>query len=231
MKNNRFDKTFFVEAFSEARMNPYFDRYPGDERLAIKHYENNIRFAESLWPSLSVFEVVMKNTLIRELERMTRNKEWYLFFKVHPALKRLYDYVSIAENHIIARGETVVADKINGELTLGFWVSLFNAEYERYLWKDLRRAFPNMPKSIRQRKNISAPLNAIRALRNRVSHNEPISWSLSRLTDLHSTIVTVTRWINISVMQWLPTVDRYATVVKNTGNPKVPCKEVHRSAL
>ncbi len=44
---------------------------------------------------------------------------------------------------------------------LGFWVSLLNSEYERLLWKDLRRAFPFMPKKDRQRKNVSAPLNTI----------------------------------------------------------------------
>ncbi len=37
--------------------------------------------------------------------------------------------------------EVITPSKIVAELTLGFWVSLLNAEYERILWKDLRRPF------------------------------------------------------------------------------------------
>lgn len=59
--------------------------------------------------------------------------------------------------------------------------SLLNNEYERVLWKDLRRAFPFMPKERRQRKNVSAPLNRFRAFRNRVFHNESICWNLNRV--------------------------------------------------
>ena len=166
MKSLEFDKTFFEKVFSEARMRPYFERYPGREKKAIHRYEQNIRLAESLVPSISVFEVTLRNAVIRELERMTGSREWYLYFHTHPVLKSLYGYVTTASKHIANRGEVVTSDKINGELTMGFWVSLFNSEYEMYLWKDLRRAFPNLPKSMRQRKAVSAPLNIIRALRN-----------------------------------------------------------------
>ena len=38
----------------------------------------------------------------------------------------------------------IVPSKVIAEITLGFWVRLFNAEFERILWKDLRRAFPFM---------------------------------------------------------------------------------------
>lgn len=194
-------------------MRPYFDRYPNNAKKAIRHYEQNIRLAESLGPSLSVFEVALRNALIRELETMTGSKAWYISFQSHPALKPLYRYIITASNQINTRGEEVTADKINGELTLGFWVSLFNAEYERYLWKDLRRAFPNLPKQRRQRKNVSAPLNTIRTLRNRVFHNEAISWNLTRLTTLHGIILDVIGWMNPMLPAWLQRVDRYKKVL------------------
>ena len=230
MKYLGFGKSFFEESFSAARMRPYFDRYPGNETKAIRHYEQNIRLAESLSPPLSVFEVTLRNSIIRELERMTGTKEWYIYFKWHPNLKSLYKYVITANNHILARGEIVTADKINGELTMGFWVSLFNAEYERFLWKDLRRAFPRLPKQKRQRKNVSAPLNVIRTLRNRVFHNESISWNLDRLTDLHDIIVEVIGWMNPNLPLWMRRVDRYhivSTVVKRQWYGWLHIKLVH----
>lgn len=193
-------------------MKPYFDRYPGEESKAIRHYEQNIRLAESLEPSLSVFEVTLRNAVIRQLEHKTGRKDWYEEFKSDPVTKDLYKYVTTAANHIKARGETVSPDKINGELTMGFWVSLFNAEYEMSLWKDLRLAFPNIPKSQRQRKSISAPLNTLRSLRNRVFHNENISWSIARLEELHDTILQVIDWMNPNVALWMTSVDRFRKV-------------------
>ena len=204
----------FEKVFSESRMRPYFDRYSGDEKKAIQHYEQNIRLAESLLPSLSVFEVTLRNAIIRELERMTGSKEWYLYFQTQPVLRALYVYITVAIKHISNRGEIVTADKINGELTKGFWVTLFNAEYEMYLWKDLRRAFPNLPKSQRQRKTISAPLNTIRSLRNRAFHHEAISWNLTRLSYLHDMIIEIICWMNPTLPIWLPRVDQYDQVVQ-----------------
>lgn len=214
MKSLELDKAFFEKVFSESRMRPYFDRYSGDEKKAIQHYEQNIRLAESLLPSLSVFEVTLRNAIIRELERMTGSKEWYLYFQTHPVLRALYVYITVAIKHISNRGEIVTADKINGELTMGFWVTLFNAEYEMYLWKDLRRAFPNLPKSQRQRKTISAPLNTIRSLRNRAFHHEAISWNLTRLSYLHDMIIKIICWMNPTLPIWLPRVDQYDQVVQ-----------------
>ena len=146
-------------------MKPYFDRYPSDEKKAVRHYKQNIQLAEALLPSLSIYEVALRNSLIRQLERMTGRKDWYVYFSFVPALKALENQVDIAKQHITKRGEMVTPDKINGELTMGFWVLLFNAKYERYLWKDLRKAFQNMPKAKRQRKYVSAPINDIRVLR------------------------------------------------------------------
>lgn len=144
---------------------------------------------------------------------MTGRKDWYVILSTVPALKSLDSQVDIAKQHITKRGEAITPDKINGELTMGFWVLLFNVKYERYLWKDLRKAFSNMPKAKRQRKYVSAPLNDIRALRNRVFHNESISWNLSRLEFLHNTILEVCLWINPVLPLWIKTVERFDKVI------------------
>ena len=213
MKNFKFDKTFFENSFSLARMKPYFDRYPGNEKKAIRHYQQNIQLAEALLPALSIYEVALRNSLIRELERMTGRSDWYAYFSTIPALKALDNQVDAARQHIVKRGEAVTPDKINGELTIGFWVLLRNAQYERLLWKDIRKAFPKMPKMMRQRKNVSAPLNEIRDLRNRVFHNESISWSLTRLENLHKSILEVCGWIDPVLPLWISTVEHFDKVV------------------
>ena len=133
-------------------MERYFKLYPQDEARAILHYQCNLCLAESFYVSLSVFEVTLRNALSRELEMMTGRQDWYAVFPNTPGLTNLNRYITQANKQI-------TPSNIIAELTLGFWVSLLNSEYERILWKDLRRAFPFMLKKQRQRKNVSALLN------------------------------------------------------------------------
>ena len=194
-------------------MERYFTLYPHDERKAIKHYQSNIRLAESFYTSLSVLEVALRNALSRELETMTGRQDWYAVFPNTPGLAGLNRYVTQASKQIVGRHEQITPSKIIAELTLGFWVSLLNAEYERLLWKDLRRAFPNLPKKERQRKSISAPLNRFRAFRNRVFHNESICWNMQRIEEIHGELLRLLGWINKDLAVWLRDIDRFEDVL------------------
>lgn len=194
-------------------MERYFRLYPQDENRAITHYRCNLRLSEAMYPSLSVLEVTLRNALCRELITMTGREDWYAIFPNTPGLIGLNKYITQASKQISGRHEQVTPPKIIAELTLGFWVSLLNSEYEKVLWKDLRRAFPYMPKKKRQRKNVSAPLNRLRAFRNRVFHNESICWNLDRVGELHEEILLLLGWMNKDVAGWLALSDRFEEVV------------------
>ena len=132
-----------------------------------------------------------------------------------PGLTDLNKYISQANKQIAGRKEYSSPSKIIAELTLGFWVSLFNVEYERVLWKDLRRVFPNMPKTERKRKKVAPFLNRFRTFRNRIFHHEPISWNLERLKQIHIEMLTVMGWINKDIPLWLAPFDRFKDVCKS----------------
>lgn len=193
-------------------MERYFRLYPEDENKAILHYKCNLRLAESFYTSLSVFEVTLRNALCRELETMAGREDWYTVFPTTSGLARLNKYITQASKQISGRHEAITPSKIIAELTLGFWVSLLNSEYERILWKDLRRAFPYLQKKDRKRKTVSAPLNTFRAFRNRVFHNESICWNLDRVEEIHKEMVTVLGWMHKSIPVWLDQVDRFNLV-------------------
>jgi len=192
-------------------MERYFNLH-SDEEKAILHYQCNLELAESFYICLSVFEVALRNALCKELERMTGRKDWYAIFQHTPGLTHLQKYITTANRQIVERNEIATPDKIIAELMLGFWVSLLNSEYERILWKDIRKAFPNMPKQQRQRKNISIPLNTIRAFRNRIFHNESICWNINRVDQLHEMIIMVIGWIDKDIPVWVNQFDRFDTV-------------------
>lgn len=186
--------------------------YPDNEARAILHYKENLKLAESFYISLSVFEVTLRNSISRQLEHMTGRKDWYAIFPTTPALTSLNPDITQARRHIVNRGEHIDPDKIIAELTFGFWVTLLNSEYERVLWKHLRLAFPYMPKQDRKRKNVSAPCNALRKLRNRVFHHEPICWDIRYVTQLHDQLVEVLGYINKDMPAWLETIDHFNQV-------------------
>ena len=212
------NKQFFEKVFSTDRMERYFSLYPDDELRAIAHYECNLMLAESLYVSLSVFEVTLRNALSRELETMTGRKDWYAIFPTTAGLRSLNRYITEASQHIVARNEQISSSKIIAELTLGFWVSLLNSEYERTLWQALRRAFPYMPKNERRRKNVSTPLNTFRRVRNRIFHNESICWNLDRVEEIHSEMLKVIGWMNRDLPEWVVAQERFENVCREIRN-------------
>ena len=204
-----YNKPFFEKVFSTKRMERYFSLYPDDEARAVRHYQCNLQLAEACYICLSVFEVTLRNALCRELETMTGREDWYAVFPTTVGLAKLNRYITQANKQIAGRHEMITPSKVTAELTLGFWVSLLNSEYERLLWKDLRRAFPYMPKRDRQRKNVAAPLNKFRTFRNRVFHNESVCWNLNHVEAIHQEMIKVMGWINQDVPGWLQQIDRF----------------------
>jgi predicted nucleic acid binding AN1-type Zn finger protein len=173
------NQIYFEKIFSTKRMQRYFDAHKANPNKAMLHYQCNIELAESFYSYIAVFEVALRNALNRELIALAGRNDWYVSLFTQPGMSDLHKYITQANKQITNRKEIASPDKIVAELTLGFWVSLLNSKYEKLLWKDLRRAFPYMPKTERQRKNISAPLNSFRAFRNRVFHHEPICWNMN----------------------------------------------------
>lgn len=176
------------------------------------HYECNLMLSESLYTSLSILEVALRNALCRELEEMTGRDDWYAVFPSTPGLRSLNRYITEAIQHIVNRHETITSSKVVAELTFGFWVSLLNSEYERILWHSLRRAFPFMPRHERQRRNVSTPLNTFRKLRNRVYHNESICWDLAKVEEIHAEMLMVVGWINRDLTEWVKQREHFDSV-------------------
>jgi len=207
------DKFFFEKVFSEKRLEKYFIRNVDFEK-AITHYRCNIELSEAFYPCISTFEIVLRNAISRELSILFGREDWYAAFATTPGLTNLNQYIKQAIQQIAGRKELPTSSKVIAELTLGFWVSLFNVEYERILWKNLRRVFPNMPKTVRQRKHIAPPLNRFRSLRNRIFHHEPISWNLFKLSHIHTEMLTVMGWMHKEIPLWIEAFDRFDSVLQ-----------------
>ena len=75
-----------------------------------------------------------------------------------------------------------------------------------------------MPKKKKQRKNVSAPINNFRNLRNRIFHNEPICWNIYKLAEIHNQLVEVMGWINRDLPAWVEKIDHFNNVSEKIMN-------------
>ncbi len=207
-----YNKPYLEKVFSPERMKHYFSLHPNDESHAISHYQCNLLLSEAMYQSLSVFEVALRNAICRELTVMAGQDDWYTIFLKDPDLEKLYLEITHASMLIEKRKEQICPSKITAELTLGFWVALFNVNYQGVLWKHLRRVFPYMPKKLKQRKEISSRLNRLRKFRNRVFHHEPICWDLDKVNDIHDELITLLGWMDKELPGWLALSDRFHDV-------------------
>lgn len=207
------NKTHFERLFSTGRLARFYQAARQDPAEAAALYAANIQLSESLCPSLAIAEVALRNALHRQLTYLCSSPDWYRNLAAHdPALAGLQPELDKAQKYIRDRHETLSADKLVAELTFGFWSSLFNRGYELALWKQLRLAFPHLPKPNRQRATVSATINAVRQLRNRVYHHEPVAWQLPQLRQHYEQVSTLIGWLDPQLLTFLQPIDRFPTV-------------------
>jgi len=207
------DKAHFERLFSTGRLARFYLAAGHDATEASALYAANIQLSESLYPCLAVVEVALRNALHRQLSYLCHSPDWYRSLPTYD--RTLTDFqpeLDKAQKYIRDRRETLSADKVVAELTFGFWSSLFNRAYELVLWKQLRLAFPHLPKPDRQRATVSATVNAVRQLRNRVYHHEPVAWRLPQLRQQYEQVCTLLGWLDPQLLTWLQTLDRFPTV-------------------
>lgn len=162
-------------------------------------------------PLLNVLEIALRNAIHKALQSQYGRPDWWGAWVNDPVFSYQSRQVAEANSKLARRHEPQHPDKIVAELTFGFWSSLFNSQFQPVLWKNLRLVFAHCPKSQRQRHTISAALNQIRDLRNRVFHHEPLIWLTPDLVAQHAVGLEVVHWLDPNLETWLATFDRLPT--------------------
>jgi hypothetical protein len=179
------------------RLSRYTALANADRIVALAHYERNTRLSEALYTPLQGLEVCLRNALSIELMKFL-GADWYdnqhgIF--EHP----LTEMLGSAQRSLAQEGKAIILGRMVAELNLGFWASILSPRYENTLW--------------RERKQVHKAINAVRRLRNRVAHHEPI---LHR--DLRSDfalIVAVISWACPHTAAWVEEQSRVIAVISN----------------
>lgn len=194
--------------FSTARLGRFSQARNGDRARAAVDYTHNILLAEAMMPMLNILEISLRNGVHRSMTARYGRADWWTGWANDSAYSWQNKEILGAISKLNRRRERHNPDKIVAELTFGFWVSLFNSQFQLALWKDLRLIFAHCPKSLRQRGRISAALNQIRDLRNRVFHHEPLLWLAPDLHAQHAVGLQILAWIDPVLTRWLAQRDR-----------------------
>ncbi len=202
VNNIDMDKTNFEILFSKERLNKYFLFFSEDSDKAVSLYKANIQLSQALYPLLSIIEISLRNSINRAMSNYFHTNDWFDKLLSLDNCEELNREIIDAKYKITKRKENINSGKITAELTFGFWTKLFNAKYELQLWKPLRLSFPNMPKSLRQRHRLSAPINRIRNLRNRIYHYEPIIWHIETVEKQIAECYDLLNWINADLVKF-----------------------------
>jgi hypothetical protein len=146
------------------------------------------------------------------------------------------ELVEKAKAELDRHGKSDTPSRIVAELNFGFWTGLMSSSYKDAIWerpKLAKEAFPYMSKYDRKRSALASRFTAIRHLRNRISHHEPI-WNRTDLAKDHSDILEALGWIHPSLKTVSQLIDRFPIVstsafldaLKQKLNPQ----QVHRPA-
>lgn len=204
----------FEKHLSPARLNAYrqFLQNAGihENDIEPKLYELylwNVQTGGAFLELLNFYEVALRNAILHSVRRVHRYSIFdSRFIQSLPEKRRgdllrvisdisgeQFEYVHnrplrIDPNHV---NENAVIAKLN----FHFWENLLNKSYaSRYLEHHYRISFPNA-KSARQIKQIHRVTKAIRDLRNRVCHHEPI-FKHKNLKKLYLSALIVLKWID-----------------------------------
>lgn len=215
-------------ALSTERLHEY-RRAASDPALhRLGYYAWNVALCESLYPSLHLCEVTLRNSLFEVLRRefpvppYRTGVTCWLDDGTRVLTQEHADRVAAAKRKLLdrLRGSRVpfTPGRLVAEMSFGFWTYLFDSEYGYVspkapgLWpRLLDQVFPHLPdvQAVpRRRAEFSSRLAEIVRLRNRAFHHEPI-WKEPGLAEKHAMVVETIRWMNPAVARALQELDRF----------------------
>jgi len=206
-------------ALSRDRLSTYLDAAGGDRERAIRLHAWNTALCAAFYGPLQGLEVALRNAMHRRLIQRY-GPTWYDNPDLgldRGAVSRIRDTRSE-----LARGSHEEAPpRIVAMLSFGFWVSLLGpggrieagskANYEMTLWRPaLRGVFAH--RATLTRRQAHRPLDALRILRNRIAHHEPVF--TRDLTEDHKRILDVTGWSSPTTRTWIEHHSRVSAVLE-----------------
>lgn len=201
---------------SAPRFATYLQAKGNHKADALSLYEWNLELSAAFIVPLQVCEVAARNGVVEVLEKVHgQNWPWSNgFIRSLPVPKRHWHYNPQTDLRNVA-GRMPTTGKVVAELKFAFWEKTFTKGQDARLWiPHMNTAFPGIPAGISiptSRANAFAALQAVRELRNRIAHHEPIftrdiAAEYQRLHDVIS-------WRNPTAAAWMDRVQKVTGLI------------------
>lgn len=185
-------------------------------RKALRRYERNTALSEALYPVIQGFEVALRNAVDNRL-CSDHGVDWLDAFAL---LDSERGAITDAKNTISNKPQSLTHDRVVAELSFGFWVRLFSAEYAKTHWgPSLSKLVP-----IIDRRALYDRLIEIKTLRNRIAHHNRIIARTHTVEESYNRLLEVLDWISPLVCSWVMQTNSVMERVKKQ-TPLVPAAQ------
>ncbi|WHP16441.1 hypothetical protein [Cellulomonas sp. ES6] len=203
--------TFHARHLGAARIAGYLLECGDDLDRANSLYVWNAKVAGALGTDLGHLEVAVRNALDERMTarhaRLERSGDWIDDPTGELGRDRLgvgrhaqpYRDLASAKGRVRSNRKSLSHGQVISETTFGLWHQLVSRRWSTRLWPDLAAAFPHAPN--RTRETVADPVEALRDLRNRMSHHHRI-WPRALEQD-RAAILTVAGYIDPDLASWI----------------------------
>jgi len=196
------------KSISSARLSTYANHSKNDTEL-VANYVLNAKISENFYFPLQNLEVSLRNAIYEGFKLHYPTDDFFYLHETNPRNRYLSRHeihdrecwkMLCGAKHSL-RNTTINDGKIIAELNFGFWTKLLLSTDNKYtnMWRTIfPEVFPHytIGHSIDLDKGlIGKKIDAIRLLRNRIFHYEPI-FNYPNLEQLHRDILEILGWIN-----------------------------------
>lgn len=182
-------------------------------KTIFTYYMLNSELSKSLYVPLKNLEVALRNNIHNALSSFYNNELWYETDGL--LLANEIKKINEVKQKLKSSNKQITSSDIVAGLSFGFWTALFSKPYEQKIWiKHIKDIFPNIPKNMKNRNNLSSKINTIRYFRNRVFHFEPI-FNKSNLKSVYVDVLNMIKWLNMALYDITVEFDEFEKVCKN----------------
>lgn len=196
------------EALSFERFSRYLEWANGDRHRAIQLYTLNTQLSESFYLPLQMLEVTLRNRIHHVMTDMHR-EDWFLQSGAL-AVEHQQQQIADAMAELQREKKDITPGRMVAALPFSFWTAMFSPSYDMLWQQCLHRIGRTSEGKGLRRKDFSGPLKALRTLRNRIAHHEPIlRWNLPKH---HDNAVKLTEWLSPAAAEWFRQHSRFHAV-------------------
>jgi Abi-like protein len=188
---------------SRDRLTKYLAATANDLDSALTLYERNMHLSEAFYTPLQILEVCLRNCINYEMSR-SYGEDWLTNGKapLQP------NAIQMIREAIKASGTNYTNGDLVAEIKFAFWVSLIGPGYDETIWRAvIHKAF--RAQGGKKRAYVHGRLNALRRLRNRVAHHEPI---YPRAGQMHAECLEAIGWMCLDTCLWATHHSRLASI-------------------